>query len=85
MQAVQALLLAVSLFFTILRCWVRIRLERRALTLSDYLIWGGWACSVGWVACSISTLNLQIDHPLQGELLLSDSVRYLKVHDMHYP
>ncbi|KAJ9651201.1 hypothetical protein H2198_009503 [Neophaeococcomyces mojaviensis] len=80
---VQVILLALSLFITILRCWVRLRLERRALTISDYLIWGGWACSVGWVMCSITTLHLQIDHPLDPVDLTSDSVTYLKVRDMH--
>jgi len=82
-QAVQATLLGLSLLVTILRCWVRLRLERRALMISDYLIWGGWCFSVGWAVCSIKTLNIQIDHPLDPEQMTSDSVDYLKVRSTH--
>lgn len=53
--------------------------EHRALTFPDYLVWGGWACTAGWVACSIITLHLQVDHPLIGEDMVTDSVYYLKV------
>jgi MOSC domain-containing protein YiiM len=36
---------------------------------------------VGWVACSAKALYLQIDHPLMGEDLVTDSVDYLKVRE----
>lgn len=78
-QVGQALLLALALATTILRSWVRLRLERRGMTLPDYLVWCGWLCTVGWVACSITALNIQRTHPLTGSDLLSDSVEYLKV------
>jgi hypothetical protein len=65
----------------VLRSWVRVRIERRALTLPDYLVWCGWACAVGWVACSAKALYLQIEHPLEGEDLVTDSVDYLEVRD----
>jgi len=82
-QAVQAILLGISLLVTILRCWVRLRLERQALMISDYFIWGGWCFSVGWTMCSIKTLDIQIDHPLDPEFRTSDSVDYLKVRSIH--
>jgi hypothetical protein len=36
---------------------------------------------MGWVACSIKVLYLEIDHPL-AEDLTTDSVEYLKVREM---
>jgi hypothetical protein len=36
---------------------------------------------VGWVACSAKALYLQIEHPLVGDDLVTDSVDYLKVRD----
>ncbi|KAF2877700.1 hypothetical protein BDV95DRAFT_155473 [Massariosphaeria phaeospora] len=75
--AIQALLLGVALAVSVLRCFIRIKLEHRALTLPDYLVWGGWVCTAGWVACSIKSLSIQIDHPLDEDLL-TDSVDYLK-------
>lgn len=33
--------------------------------------------------CSIKTLNIQIDHPLDPEEMTSDSVEYLKVRGIH--
>jgi hypothetical protein len=77
-QAVQAFLVGLALAVTVLRCWVRIRVEHRGLTLPDYLVWGGWACALGWVVCSIKALYLEIDHPL-AEDMTTDSVDYLKV------
>jgi hypothetical protein len=53
------------------------------LTIADYLVWGGWFCAVGWVACSIKALYIQIDHPL-AEDTTSDSVAYLKVRQHYY-
>jgi hypothetical protein len=78
-QVGQALLLALALATTILRSWVRLKLEQRGMTLPDYLVWCGWLCTVGWVACSVTALNIQRTHPLTGSDLLSDSVKYLKV------
>jgi hypothetical protein len=80
---VQVLLLALALIVTGLRCWIRIIKEHRALTVPDYLVWGGWLCAVGWTACSIKALYLQIDHPLQGVELATDSVEYLVVRKSH--
>lgn len=59
-------------------------MERRRLTLPDYLVWGGWVCTLGWVACSIRALNLQIKHPL-AEDLTTDSEDYLKVRGLNEP
>ncbi|KAL6703043.1 hypothetical protein ACN47E_010250 [Coniothyrium glycines] len=74
---IQALLLAIALIVTVLRCWVRIRISCRSLVLADYLVWCGWACTAGWFICSIKALRLQIDHPLHGEDLVTDSADYL--------
>ncbi|CAE7175526.1 hypothetical protein PTNB73_02838 [Pyrenophora teres f. teres] len=73
----QALLLALALGVTTLRFWLRSSVERRKLTLADYLVWGGWFCALGWVACSSKALVILIDHPLDEETR-SDSIDYLK-------
>ncbi|RMZ73430.1 hypothetical protein GMOD_00007938 [Pyrenophora seminiperda CCB06] len=73
----QAVLLALALAVTILRFWLRSSVERRVLTSADYLVWGGWFCALGWVACSSKALVILIDHPLDDETR-SDSVDYLK-------
>jgi hypothetical protein len=78
MQVVQALLLAVALGVTILRCCIRIRYEHRSLTIADWLVWGGWICALGWFGCSTRALYILIDHPLDEETK-TDSVTYLKV------
>lgn len=54
------------------------RLENRKLTVVDYLVWGGWLCTLGWFTCSTKSLYILIDHPLDEETR-SDSVDYLKV------
>ncbi|KAF2131274.1 hypothetical protein P153DRAFT_383387 [Dothidotthia symphoricarpi CBS 119687] len=77
--AIQALLLGLTFVVVGLRCWIRLRLERRTLTLADYFVFGGLICVVGWVVCSIKALHLQIDFPLEGEELVTNSVDYLKV------
>lgn len=77
-QIAQAILLAVALIITLLRCYVRLKIEGRALTVSDYFIWLGWFCTMGWVICCINALNIQIDHPLTEDGI-TDSVAYLKV------
>ncbi|CAI6334835.1 unnamed protein product [Periconia digitata] len=75
---VQIALLVLALIVTLLRCWIRLWNERRALTIPDYLLWGGWICTMGWVICSAIALHIQIDNPLIGDDLLSDSIAYLK-------
>lgn len=70
-----------ALIITLLRTWIRLCTERRTLTVSDYLVWAGWFCSLGWVICSIVALRIQHDRPLQGEELYTDSVEYLKVRE----
>ncbi|KAH9908660.1 hypothetical protein F4778DRAFT_776944 [Xylariomycetidae sp. FL2044] len=73
----QAVLLSVALSFTLLRSYVRLHIERRGLTPADYLTWGGWFATLGWVICSIIALQLGIDHPLTEDGV-TDSVAYLK-------
>ncbi|PQE24367.1 hypothetical protein CJF31_00002637 [Rutstroemia sp. NJR-2017a BVV2] len=75
-KAIQAVLIFIAFLVTLLRTWIRIRLEHRELTLADYLVWGGWICALGWMSCSIKALYLQIDHPLVD--FKTDSVVYLK-------
>ncbi|ORY12946.1 hypothetical protein BCR34DRAFT_281500 [Clohesyomyces aquaticus] len=75
---VQSLLVALALFITLLRCWVRVRMEHRVLTIPDYLVCAGWLCIVGWVACSINALYLQLSHPLAEPDLTTDSIAYLE-------
>jgi len=77
-QVLQAALLGLALVITSLRTWIRLYTEHRRLTLADYLVWGGWVCVVGWVACSIRALYLQVDDPLDEDAK-SDSEIYLKV------
>ncbi|KAF2657344.1 hypothetical protein K491DRAFT_330516 [Lophiostoma macrostomum CBS 122681] len=72
----QALLLGLAFAITVLRCWVRLHIEHRTLTISDYFIWAGWACTLGWFICSVKALNLQKDHPLDEDGY-TDSVDYL--------
>ncbi|KAF4985315.1 hypothetical protein FGRMN_11235 [Fusarium graminum] len=75
---IQALALFVSLLVTLLRGWVRLGLEQRALTAPDYLVWGGWLCTLGWFICSIISLNIGKDHPVDPDTGETDSVPYLK-------
>ncbi|CAG5137584.1 uncharacterized protein ALTATR162_LOCUS159 [Alternaria atra] len=75
---IQALLLGLALAVTILRCWIRLHVEHRRLTIADYLIWGGWICTLGWSVCSIKALYILIDHPPDEEAM-TDSVDYLKL------
>ncbi|KAH4101213.1 hypothetical protein HBI25_157810 [Parastagonospora nodorum] len=77
-QVLQALLVVLALKITVLRCWIRLRLEHRKLTLPDYFVWAGWFFTLGWFICSAVTLNLQVDHPLLPENdFKTDSVSYL--------
>jgi hypothetical protein len=68
-----------ALLVTILRGWVRLGLEQRALTAPDYLVWCGWMFILGWFICSIKALNLATDHPVESATGYTDSVEYLKV------
>jgi hypothetical protein len=79
LQALQALLITLAFMVIVLRCWIRLYLEHRKLNLPDYLVWGGWLCSLGWFICSVIALHIQIDHPLVEPDLTTDSIEYLKV------
>ncbi|KAF1830240.1 hypothetical protein BDW02DRAFT_650792 [Decorospora gaudefroyi] len=74
---IQTLLLSLALGVTTLRCWIRTRVEHRRLTMADYLVWGGWLCTLGWVACSTKALYVQVEHPLDEEGR-TDTVVYLE-------
>jgi hypothetical protein len=71
-----------TLVVTLLRSWVRLGVEKRNLTLPDYLVWGGWLCVLGWFICSIVSLQNQVHHPLVEPDLTTDSVTYLVVRAM---
>ncbi|KAF2448171.1 hypothetical protein P171DRAFT_207180 [Karstenula rhodostoma CBS 690.94] len=76
--AIQALLLSIALVIQLLRCWIRLRVERKNnLTLPDYFVWGGWLFTFGWFACSAVALNIQLTHPLVEPDLTTDSLEYL--------
>ncbi|KAH0182392.1 hypothetical protein KCV03_g10351, partial [Aureobasidium melanogenum] len=73
----QVILLALTLSITLLRCFVHLRIEARALTLSDYLVWPGCTCTVAFVTCQGIALNAARTHQLV-EATYTDSVVYLK-------
>ncbi|RGP81403.1 hypothetical protein FLONG3_547 [Fusarium longipes] len=75
---IQVVAISLALLVTILRGWVRIGLEHRALTTPDYLVWCGWLSSLGWFICSIKALNIGKEHPVDPETGATDSVEYLK-------
>ncbi|KAF5655220.1 hypothetical protein FHETE_11217 [Fusarium heterosporum] len=75
---IQAIALFISLLVTILRGWVRLGLEQRALTAPDYLVWCGWLCTLGWFICSIMALEIGRVHPVDPDTGATDSVAYLK-------
>jgi hypothetical protein len=77
-QIAQVILLALTLSITLLRCFVRLRIEARALTLSDYLVWIGCLFTVAFVVCQGIALNAARTHPLVDDTY-TDSVVYLKV------
>jgi hypothetical protein len=77
-QITQVILLALTLSITLLRCFVRLRIEARALTLSDYLVWVGCISTVAFVICQGIALNAARTHPLVDDTYI-DSVVYLKV------
>jgi len=81
-QIAQVALLVLALAITLLRCFVRLKIEARALTLSDYLVWGGWFFTLAWVACQCHALYIGIDHPITNDYY-SNSVVYLKVYLIH--
>jgi len=74
----QVILLALALSITLLRCFVRLRIEARALTLSDYLVWVGCIFTTAFVVCQGIALNAARTHPLVDDTY-TDSVVYLKV------
>ncbi|CAJ2504333.1 Uu.00g117270.m01.CDS01 [Anthostomella pinea] len=73
----QAVLLFLALSVTLLRTYVRFRIERRGLTVSDYCTWAGWLCTLGWFICSTIALNLAFTYPLTEDGA-TESVAYLK-------
>lgn len=73
------MLVALALAITVLRCYIRVFLERRKLTLPDYLVWGAWFSTLGFTVGSVVALNIQLSHPLVEPELVTDSVGYLKV------
>jgi hypothetical protein len=70
---------AIALVITVLRCYIRLFLERRSLTLPDYLVWGAWFSTLGFCTGSVVALKLQLAHPLVEPDLVTDSEAYLKV------
>jgi hypothetical protein len=76
---IQFVLVAIALAITVLRCYIRIFVERRTLTLPDYLVWGAWISTLGFCIGSVVALKLQLAHPLVEPDLLTDSTAYLKV------
>jgi hypothetical protein len=54
------------------------RLERRSLTIPDYLVIGAWFSTLGFFVGSVVALHIQTEHPLVEPDLLTDSVAYLK-------
>jgi hypothetical protein len=73
-------LVSIALAMTILRCWIRLRFERRKLTLPDYIVWGGFVFTLAWFLCSAIALHIQVDHPLEEQNgYMTDSVPYLVV------
>jgi hypothetical protein len=78
-QVIQFVLVAIALAITVLRCYIRIFVERRTLTLPDYLVWGAWISTLGFCIGSVVALKLQLAHPLVEPDLLTDSTAYLKV------
>ncbi|KAF1932635.1 uncharacterized protein M421DRAFT_97919 [Didymella exigua CBS 183.55] len=75
---VQFVLVAIALATTVLRCYIRVFLERRTLTLPDYLVWGAWFSALGFSVGSAVALKLQLAHPLTEHDLLTDSTAYMK-------
>lgn len=66
------------MIITLLRCYIRVFLERRSLSLPDWLVWGGWIGTLGFAVGSIVSLNIQRTHPLTLPDLTTDSTAYLK-------
>lgn len=73
------MLVAIALAITILRCYIRVVLERRTLNLPDYLVWGAWFSTLSFCIGSVVALKLQLAHPLIEPDLLTDSTAYMKV------
>lgn len=78
-KALQAVLVSIALCITLLRFWVRLCLEQRGLTISDYCTWIGWLFTLGYFICAVISLRLAIDYPVDHETGASNSQEYLKV------
>ncbi|KAG5750666.1 hypothetical protein H9Q70_006680 [Fusarium xylarioides] len=79
--AIQAVLLGLSLFTVILRCWTRLYYERKKLSLSEYFVCMGWIFTLGWFITSTLSMLILVRHPPDGPDGLIPSVDYQKVGD----
>ena len=79
-KVVQSVLIVVALAITIIRCWIRLNIERRSLTIPDYLVIAGWFSTLGFFVGSVVALHIQLKHPLVEPDLLTNSIAYLKVY-----
>jgi hypothetical protein len=74
-------MIALALVVTLLRVWARVRIEARSVAAPEYFVWAGWFFALGWFICSIKSLNIELEHPLDEDGV-TDSVEYLKVRDI---
>ncbi|KAF5706939.1 hypothetical protein FMUND_11349 [Fusarium mundagurra] len=77
--AIQAVLLGLSLFIVVLRCWTRLYYERKNLSLSDYFAWIGWIFALGWFITSTLFMLILVRHPPEGPDGLIPSADYQKI------
>ncbi|KAF5658607.1 hypothetical protein FCIRC_12815 [Fusarium circinatum] len=75
--AIQAVLLGLSLFTFILRCWTRLYYERKKLSLSEYFACMGWIFALGWFITSTLSMVILVRHPPNRDGLIP-SVDYQK-------
>ncbi|CEI67923.1 unnamed protein product [Fusarium venenatum] len=75
---VQAILVILSLYVVVLRCWTRLYFERRTLSVSDYCAWIGWVFAVGWFVSSAIAADIIHNNDVTDEEGLVHDVKYLK-------
>ncbi|KAF5556375.1 hypothetical protein FMEXI_1218 [Fusarium mexicanum] len=68
--AIQGVLLGLSLFTVILRCWTRLYYERKKLSLSEYFACVGWIFALGWFITSTLSMLILVHHPPDGDGLI---------------
>ncbi|KAF4498941.1 hypothetical protein FAGAP_4888 [Fusarium agapanthi] len=73
-----AVLLGLSLFTVILRCWTRLYYERKKLSLSEYFVWMGWIFALEWFITSTLSMLILVRHPPDGPGGLIPSFDYQK-------